>query len=75
MYRLEWVKALWENDKMHEKKRPTIVIMAGNSESEYVVKLMAGFRNCAKEEDVNLIFLLGPHMPRYCKDILSGSFA
>ena len=60
---------------MLEKKRPTIVIMAGNSESEYVVKLMAGFRNCAKEEDVNLIFLLGPHMPRYCKDILSGSFA
>ena len=60
---------------MGEKKRPTIVIMAGNSESEYVVKLMAGFRNCAKEEDVNLIFLMGPHIPRYCKDILSGSFA
>ena len=61
--------------KMREKKRPTIVIMAGNAESEYVEKLMAGFRNCAKEEDVNLIFLMGPHIPRYCKDILSGSFA
>ena len=60
---------------MGEKKRPTIVIMAGNAESEYVAKLMAGFRNCAKEEDVNLIFLMGPHIPRYCKDILSGSFA
>lgn len=58
-----------------KKKRPTIVIMAGNSESEYIVKLMAGFRNCAKEEDVNLIFLMGPHIPRYCKDILAGSFA
>lgn len=60
---------------MGEKKRPTIVIMAGNAESEYFAKLIAGFRNCAKEEDVNLIFLMGPHIPRYCKDILSGSFA
>lgn len=60
---------------MKGKKRPTIAIMAGNAESEYVAKLMAGFRNCAKEEDVNLVFLLGPHIPRYCKDILSGSFA
>lgn len=60
---------------MKDKKRPTIAIMAGNAESEYVMKLMAGFRNCAKEEDVNLVFLLGPHIPRYCKDILAGSFA
>ena len=60
---------------MGEKKRPTIVIMAGNAESEYFEKLVAGFRICAKEEDVNLIFLMGPHIPRYCKDILSGSFA
>ncbi len=60
---------------MGEKKRPTIAIMAGNAESEYFAKLVAGFRNCAKEEDVNLIFLMGPHIPRYCKDILSGSFA
>ena len=60
---------------MGNKKRPTIVIMAGNAESEYFAKLVAGFRNCAKEEDVNLIFLMGPHIPRYCKDILSGSFA
>lgn len=60
---------------MEDKKRPTIAIMAGNAESEYVVKLLAGFRNCAKEEDVNLVFLMGPHIPRYCKDILAGSFA
>lgn len=60
---------------MMEKRRPTIAIMAGNAESEYVVKLLAGFRNCAKEEDVNLVFLLGPHIPRHCKDILAGSFA
>lgn len=60
---------------MEKEKRPTIAIMAGNAESEYVVRLMAGFRNCAKEEDVNLVFLLGPHIPRHCKDILAGSFA
>lgn len=60
---------------MGKDRRPTIAIMGGNSESEYFEKLMAGFRICAKEEDVNLIFLMGPHIPRYCKDILSGSFA
>lgn len=60
---------------MGRDKRPTIAIMAGNAESEYFNQLIAGFRNCAKEEDVNLVFLMGPHIPRYCKDILAGSFA
>ena len=60
---------------MSKDKRPTIAIMAGNAESEYFNQLIAGFRNCAKEEDVNLVFLMGPHIPRYCKDILVGSFA
>ena len=60
---------------MCKEKRPTIAIMAGNAESEYFNQLIAGFRNCAKEEDVNLVFLMGPHIPRYCKDILAGSFA
>ena len=60
---------------MSKDKRPTIAILAGNAESEYFNQLIAGFRNCAKEEDVNLVFLMGPHIPRYCKDILAGSFA
>ena len=60
---------------MGKDKRPTIAIMAGNAESEYFNQLIAGFRNCAKEEDVNLVFLMGPHIPRYCKDILAGSFS
>lgn len=60
---------------MGKDKRPTIAIMAANAESEYFNQLIAGFRNCAKEEDVNLVFLMGPHIPRYCKDILAGSFA
>ena len=38
---------------MSKDKRPTIAIMAGNAESEYFNQLIAGFRNCAKEEDVN----------------------
>lgn len=60
---------------MENKKRPTIAIMVGNSASEYAAELIAGFRICAREEDVNIVFLTGPHMPQYCKDILSGSFA
>lgn len=60
---------------MGTEKRPTIAIMAGNSVSEYSAELIAGFRACAKEEDVNLVFLMGPHMPQYCKDVLSESFA
>ena len=60
---------------MGEKRRPTIAIMAGNTSSEYFAELIAGFRTCAKEEDVNLMFLMGPHIPRHCKDILNGSFS
>lgn len=60
---------------MGEKKRPTIAVMVGNSSTEYHAELLAGFRICAREEDVNLVFLTGPYVPQYCKDILSGSFA
>lgn len=60
---------------MEKKKRPTIAIMAGNTSSEYFAQLIAGFRTCAKEEDVNLVFLMGPYIPKHCKDILQGSFA
>ncbi len=60
---------------MGDKRRPTIAIMTGSAESEYSKKLMAGFERCAKEEDVNLVFLMGPHIPRSCREVLSGSFA
>lgn len=60
---------------MAEKKRKTIAIVMGNAISSYSTDLVEGFRVCAKEEDVNLVFLTGPHLPRYCKDILSGSFS
>lgn len=60
---------------MENKKRPMIAIIAGNAESEYFDQLIAGFRNCAEEEDVNLVFMMGPHIPIHCKTILAGSFA
>lgn len=60
---------------MKEKKRPTIAIMIGNSVSEYSYELMEGFRTCAKEEGVNLVFLTGPYLPQYSREILMGSFA
>lgn len=60
---------------MADKKRKTIAIIMGNAISSYATDLVKGFQACAKEEDVNLVFLTGPHLPRYCKDILSGSFS
>lgn len=60
---------------MGEKKRPTIVIMLANTQSEYSEELISGFYTCAKEEDINLIFLMGPQMPQYCAEILAGSFS
>lgn len=60
---------------MGKDKRPTIAIMAGNAESEYFKELIAGFRACAKEEDINLVFLMGPHIPQHCKDLMNSSFS
>ncbi|MBQ8279100.1 MAG: GGDEF domain-containing protein [Roseburia sp.] len=60
---------------MPGKARKTIAIICGNAISSYSTELMEGFQACAKEEDVNLVFLTGPHIPRYCRDILTGSFA
>ena len=60
---------------MEKSKRPTIAVIAGNAESEYFDQLIAGFRNSAEAEGVNLVFLMGPHIPIFCKTILAGSFA
>ena len=64
-----------EEHAMPGKNRKTIAIICGNAISAYSAELMEGFQACANEEDVNLVFLTGPHIPRYCKDILTGSFA
>lgn len=41
-----------------EKKRYTIGIMLGDIQSDYSEDLISGFYTCAREEDVNLIFLM-----------------
>ena len=51
--------------------RPTIGIMLGDVESDYTVELVRGFYSCAREENVNIVFLLGPQIPQYCADILA----
>ncbi len=62
---------------MGEHKRATIAIMLGkgNAQSEYSEELIRGFRDCAREEDVNLIFLMGPQISDYSTSILSESFS
>ena len=59
---------------MENNQRPTIAIMLGDTQSSYSEDLLRGFYTCAREEDINIIFLMGPQMPQYCKDILSCSF-
>lgn len=54
-------------------KRFTIAIMLGDTQSDYSEDLLRGFYTCAKEEDINILFLMGPQTPQYCKDILSCS--
>ena len=53
-----------------KKKRYTIAIMLGYTQSDYSESLLRGFYTCAKEENVNILFLMGPQMPQYCMDIL-----
>ena len=56
-----------------KNKRYTIAIMLGDTQSDYSEDLLRGFYTCAKEEDINILFLMGPQTPLYCKDILSCS--
>ncbi len=52
-------------------KRNTIAIMIGDTQSDYSEELLRGFYTCAREENVNIIFMMGPQMPPYCMDILT----
>lgn len=56
-----------------EQKHYTIAIMTGDTQSEYSEELMRGFYTAAKEEGVNLVVLMGPQIPLYCTDIVTGS--
>ena len=54
-----------------QRGRYTIAIMIGDTQSDYSEELLRGFYTCAREENVNLIFLMGPQIPQYCMDILA----
>lgn len=56
--------------KNSRKKRYTIAIMTGDTQSDFSEATLRGFFTCAREEDVNVIFLMGPIIPQYCKEIL-----
>lgn len=56
-----------------KNKHHTIAIMLGDTQSDYSEDLLRGFYKCATEENVNIVFLMGPQTPQYCKDILSCS--
>ncbi len=56
----------------YQKKRYTIAIMLGDMQSDYSGELLQGFYTCAQKEDVNIVFLMGPQIPQYCRDVFSG---
>lgn len=62
-----------KNMEQKRAARYTIAIMLGDTQSDYSEDLLRGFYTCAKEENVNILFLMGPQTPQYCKDILSCS--
>lgn len=56
---------------MGSRKKLTVAILMGNNFSEYVNGLIQGFYACAKEENVNLIFLMHASIPRDTNIVLS----
>lgn len=56
--------------KEQQKKRYTIAIMLGDTQSDYSEELLQSFYTCAQKEDVNIVFLMGPRVPSYCIDVL-----
>ncbi len=59
--------------KEQQKKRYTIAIMLGDTQSDYYEEQLRGFYACAERENVHIIFLMGSQMPQYCTDILYGN--
>lgn len=59
--------------KEQQEKQYTIAIMLGDTQSDYSAEQLRSFYTCAERENVHIIFLMGPQMPQYCTDVLSGS--
>lgn len=51
----------------------TIAIMTGSVQSDYYEEMMRGFYAAAREEDVNIVLLMGPQIPTSCADIVTGN--
>ncbi len=54
---------------MKNKKRYTIAIVTGNTQSDYSAKLISGFCSAAKDSDINILLLTEQELPTYCIDI------
>jgi diguanylate cyclase (GGDEF)-like protein len=59
---------------MEHKKKPTIAVVVGEDRTEYLEDLAKGFRFCAKEEDINLIFVQEAKTPKESSEIFSAEF-
>lgn len=51
----------------------TIAIMTGSIQSDYAQEMMRGFYAGAREEDVNIVLLMGAQIPSSCTDIMVDS--
>lgn len=56
--------------KNGNKKRYTIAVLSGDTQSDFSENTLRYLYTCAEKEDVNIIYLKGPTIPQYCKDIL-----
>ena len=60
--------------KNKEKKRYTIAVLSGDTQSDFSENTLRYLYQCAEKEDVNIIYLKGPTIPQYCKDILDSNY-
>jgi len=60
--------------KSSDKKRYTIAVLSGDTQSDFSENTLRYLYKCAEKEDVNIIYLKGPTIPQYCKDILDSNY-
>lgn len=58
---------------MNQARKPTIAIFLASTQNEYSDQIIEGFYACAREEDVNLVFLLRAATPYHNRDISFGN--
>lgn len=60
--------------KNSDKKRYTIAVLSGDTQSDFSENTLRYLYKCAEKEYVNIIYLKGPTIPQYCKDILDSNY-